>query len=329
MDIYFQKAYAKLHETIENGVADSFEVKTEAGKITHQFIKREIPFHVEGDKYSDLITPYGYGGPMIEWKDDATEEQKHSLIRRFEADYSKWCKENNIVSEFIRFHPLYDYAKYFSEYFNIQNIRQVIATPIDSNKETFEKEFSKSTRKVVRKSLKAGVSYRVTQNPESIDAFLKVYYSTMDRNNAADFYYFDKTYFEKCLAEFQDHILLIEVLFEDQVIAAGFYFISEDKIYAHLSGTDTSYLNLSPAYIIKYATIKWAEEHHIQLVYYGGGTTSSPNDSLYQFKRKFSRELTFDFYIGRRIHDKLIYQKLCQLTGTNEEKAFFPAYRRI
>ena len=32
----------------------------------NQFIKREIPLLLDGKKYYDIVTPYGYGGPYIE-----------------------------------------------------------------------------------------------------------------------------------------------------------------------------------------------------------------------------------------------------------------------
>ena len=43
----------------------SWEYKGEEGHIKHLFIKRPVPYLVEGVQYYDLVTPYGYGGPIL------------------------------------------------------------------------------------------------------------------------------------------------------------------------------------------------------------------------------------------------------------------------
>lgn len=66
IDIYFDENYGKLYEEKENGKAEVYIFKTKEGRIVNQFIKREIPITISGEKYYDIITPYGYGGPIIE-----------------------------------------------------------------------------------------------------------------------------------------------------------------------------------------------------------------------------------------------------------------------
>ena len=61
IDLYFDENYGKLYEKCEKGEAIIFEYEDENGKISNQFIKRKI-FDTE---YFDIVTPYGYGGPVI------------------------------------------------------------------------------------------------------------------------------------------------------------------------------------------------------------------------------------------------------------------------
>src|SRR5699024_12004417 len=105
----------------------------------------------------------------------------------------------------------------------------------------FQEEFSKSCRKNVRKSLKNGVDYVITEKPSSIDQFLKIYYSTMKRNKANDYYYFNEDYFQKSLKYFQNNIITVEAIYENVPIAMGFYFVFNDYIHIHLSGTLSEY----------------------------------------------------------------------------------------
>ena len=59
--------------------------------------------------------------------------------------------------------------------------------------------------------------------------------------------------------------------------------------------------------MLRYAAIKWAKEHNIEIVHHGGGTTMSKNDSLLLFKQRFSKDPLSDFYIGKKIYNKEIY----------------------
>lgn len=50
--------------------------------------------------YFDFSTPYGYGGPLVEG--DFDEEEQDA----FDKPYREFCREHNIVSQFVRYHPL-------------------------------------------------------------------------------------------------------------------------------------------------------------------------------------------------------------------------------
>lgn len=322
-DLYFEWAYGKLYEDIEKGVCESFIFENQAGKVEHLFLKKEIPLNIDGNKYFDLVTPYGYGGPII----SELVGEKEVLITGFKEAFHQYCLDHNIVSEFVRFHPLKENQFDFKDIYEISLNRKTVGTNIKIlSDETFKEEFSKSTRKLINQQLKRGVSFKVTRGPKNVESFKEVYYSTMDRNNATDYYYFNDKYFEDFLVSFKENILLVEVLYESKVIAAGFYFISEDVIHAHLSGTLNEYLYLSPAYIIKYATVEWAKKNNISLVHYGGGLSSSLDDSLYKFKKKFGQSTEFDFYVGKKIWRKKIYEELCDVHQSKKDD-FFPKYR--
>ena len=65
MDIYFELNYGKLYEEIEGGTCEVFEHRSSLGTIRHMFIKRKVPIQLGDITYYDLVTPYGYGGPLI------------------------------------------------------------------------------------------------------------------------------------------------------------------------------------------------------------------------------------------------------------------------
>ncbi len=326
IDIYYDLNYAKLYENVEKGKAVAWRYEGVEGSVLHQFMLREIPLQEAETIWYDLVTPYGYGGPIIE-KVNAGHT-KSDLLEAFERDFSKYCKDNNVVSEFVRFHPILQNALDFKEMYNATMIRHTLGTNLKDYDDPVSAEFSKSCRKHIRQSLNKGVTWRITEQPENIDVFKEIYFSTMDRNHAQDYYYFDDAYFHQCLQTLRSQIIFVEALFEEKTIAAGLYFISNGIIHAHLSGTISEYLHLSPAYVLKYATACWGKEHGYALIHYGGGRSNQADDPLFVFKKKFAQNTQFEFYIGKKVWNQEQYSRLCEMEHISEEIDFFPAYRK-
>src|SRR5699024_844546 len=123
LDIYFNKDYGKLYEDHEDGVAEQFVYESQHGKITNLFIKREVPIQIESKVYYDIITPYGYGGPII-----LECSNQKELLKEYEQAFQKYCEDNNIVAEFVRFHPIIRNAQSFQTIYNTEYIRDTVGT---------------------------------------------------------------------------------------------------------------------------------------------------------------------------------------------------------
>ena len=322
MDIYFTPEWGEVNKLIEPGEPFQYVFESKTGCIKNLIIKREIPRLVDGEQYYDIVTPYGYGGPYIE---SCVEGKKDQLLEEYKVNFGRYCNANKIVSEFVRFHPIINNGRDFSRIYEAQCIRQTVGTNLESD-DPVANEFSKSARKYVRRAVRDGVIWRVTEGPRDVSQFVDIYYSTMDRDNATDYYYFPLEYFNKCLELFRDHILFVEAIFHEKTIAAGFYLCYGDTIHAHLSGTLKEYLHLSPAYIIKYATAMWGKENGYKRIHYGGGTSNSLEDPLFLFKSKFTKNTFYDFYVGRVVWNQPVYDRLVEMTGKYDTE-FFPKYR--
>lgn len=324
-DIYFDKNYGKLYEKIEDGEAIIFKCQTENGTIINQFIKREIPIKVDGKTHYDLITPYGYGGPYIKEAKD-----KKRLLEDYERLFSQYCLDNNIVSEFVRFHPIYKNHLLFNKVYNTSFDRYTLATNLKDYDNPITSEFSKSCRKTIKQILKKGICFRMIENPSktSMEEFIKIYYDNMNRKKANPFYFFDNSYFEDVINNYQDKIVIAQAVYDGKVVAAGLYFTTGKNVHAHLSGTDKRFLHLSPAYILKYGTALWAKEKGFNFIHYGGGTDRSSENPLYLFKSKFAKNTKLEFYIGKKIWNNDVYNKLRYISEASGDEPFFPAYRR-
>ena len=324
-DIYFEPNYGRLYEKIEKGKATVFKYEDEDGLISNQFLLRKIPIEIDKNKYFDIVTPYGYGGPIIEI---CKEGRKKELVKKYYKNFQRYCNDTNIVSEFVRFHPITNNAKDFKEMYNAQCIRKTLGTNLKDFEDPVKSEFSKSCRKNIRQAINKEISYKITKGPDDLNTFRKIYYSTMDRNHATDYYYFPEQYFDEILKSFKENIILVEAIFEGKTIASGLYFIYNKIIHIHLSGTLSEYLYLSPAYILRYAVTLWGKQNGYELIHHGGGRSNSEEDSLYKFKKQFAKNTEFDFYIGKKIWNEEVYEKLCNFAYVKKGEDFFPAYRK-
>lgn len=324
-DLFFDEHYIKLYEKMEGGCCEIFEFEHAIGSVYHIFIKREIPVLLDGGPYFDLLTPYGYGGPIITELTDKT--RKDELVTHFCKAFQAYCQEHNIVSEFVRFHPLAGNAKDFKSCYKVLFRRHTTGITLKGFEDPVQEEFSGSTRKRIRKALKDGVTYRITENPTDLDQFQDIYAKTMERVGAGDFYFFDDVYFSKILADLGDKLILVEALFDSQVIGAELHFHSGPFLHTHLSGTVDGFNHLSPVYVMTYAIVLWAKERGVEYIHSGGGVNPGPDDSLYLFKKRFGKNTEFDYYVGNKIWNEEIYQQLVQQTNSNPESELFPAYR--
>lgn len=321
-DIYFEPDYAELYETEENRAVE-YRFECEYGFITNLFLKRQIDIKLPDEvQYFDIVTPYGYGGPVIHWTND-----KEKLIQAYMDDFGRYTEKEHIIAEFVRFHPILGNGVDFKEVYKSIFDRKTVGTNLTYD-DVVAKEFSKHKRKDIRKALKnPEIRYEVTENPSTLQDFLKIYYSTMDRDKADDYYYFKPDYFQEMLEKFRGHITAGRVFLGDQLIAMGVYFRYGKYLHAHLSGTLSEYLDYSPANILKYALAVYGHENGYEVIHYGGGSSRSPENGLYRFKKEFGKNTEFDFYIAKKVWNEEIYKQICSAVGADVNSEFFPAYR--
>lgn len=314
-DIYFDHNYGKLYEKNEYGKAEIFRYEDSNGVIESQFIKRVIPNFIDSNTYYDLCTPYGYGGPHII---SCKPEKKDELVRAYEKSFEKYCIQNGIVHEFVRFHPVINNTFDFKDMYNLEFRRKTLGTNLKISDDPIRSEFSKHCRKKIRNILNKGVSFEVIVGPDTLSDFISLYTQTMQRNNAADDYYFSDEYFQNLVRFYKNQLIYVRANYQGKLIGACIDFVCDGLIQTHLSGTLDEYKELAPSHILFYAIVMWGIENNCSLVHYGGGRTSAPDDGLYLFKKRFAHNTEFDYYISEKIWNKEIYEKLYISLGGND-----------
>jgi lipid II:glycine glycyltransferase (peptidoglycan interpeptide bridge formation enzyme) len=74
----------------------------------------------------------------------------------------------------------------------------------------------------------------------------------------------------------------------------------------HLAARNSNVNTSGASNLLLDTAIKYAQSLGCNFFHFGGGTTSDPKNSLFQFKNNFSKT-TIPFYIGKKVHNPKIY----------------------
>ena len=190
-DVYYQKDYLALY--LEKGQSIfEFNYKENDNFFYNIAIKRpinQIGNIVLEEEYFDLETAYGYGGYYTNSKDKKFIE--HALNA-----YKERCIDEKIIAEFIRFHPFNDFPLNNKDFLSFcDHNRDIVYIDLSLTRDERWSTYSKKTRNLLRHCEKQ-LSFQMNDN---LDGFSSLYNETMRKNNALDFYYFSKEYYQSFL----------------------------------------------------------------------------------------------------------------------------------
>ncbi len=266
-------------------------------------------------KYFDLISPYGYGGFLGE----------HGVTERMLDEYAGFCRENHFVCEFVRFELGGDYRKKYKGEVETRthNVVRSLEMPIDEMLMDFEHKVRKNIKHANRENLRI----LIEENDDHLEDFLRIYYGTMERNDANDSFYFKRDFFET-MNELTGHYIYVYVIYQEKIISAELIIFGTENAYSYLGGTDKEYFNVRPNDFLKFEAIKWLKERGLKNFVLGGGY--GMDDGIFRYKKSLAPNGIVDFYIGRNIFDKGLYDELTKerrASGEDLEEGFFPVYR--
>ncbi len=324
-DVYFNFEYFELYSKYYDVKPEGIFWEDDNVKIFWSHLIRNL-HKIEPLKkynYKDFITPYGYGGPLIYPKNNQKGDVQKS-IQKFFKDYYNWAQANNYICEFIRFHPILENWKYLKGIIEVNYINDVVAIDLTESIEQIWRNMSKNTRYYSKKVQEEFEDIIIIKNPSKneIDEFVSLYNETMDKNKASKKYYFSIDFIKD---HFKLGTLLIYCKNKDNVLGSSAMFLKGSKMmHYHLSATNYNF-KISPTRAILWSAINRAKESGLKWFHLGGGRAE--NDSLFQFKKGFSK-IIFPFHIGKIIFNNKVYDELTSLNSFSKQNPnFFPLYR--
>jgi len=314
-DIYYDDEYLKLYVHNDDELF-SFEYSENKNKFINKSIKRPIRKigDIEADDgFYDLEGAYGYGGFYANTDDS-------SFIKKAMEKYELRCREENIISEFIRFHPFNTFLDKHPMLFDFK-IRDREVVVLDLGQDIIS-SYKKKVRSVVKKSL---MDVDVLESG-NIEKFIELYEGTMLKNKADSFYYFNKCFFDNLLN--LNQVKLFEVKYGGDIIAMAFFLFGKDIAHYHLSANSSESYRLNSNYALLHSLFEIAKKNNKKYFMLGGGSTAGADDSLLAFKTKFSSQ-TKAFHIAGKIYNQKIYDMYCEMWNSQSDSdvKYFLKYR--
>lgn len=325
-DIYYTPNYANAFYLNGDGKPKLIHYTNEGSEAINVVMLRDISDSInfkdsiEKGTYFDLSTPYGYGGWLI--NDGFDEKEIYSLNK----EYTDYCNDNNIISEFVRFHPIYNNQSNMKAIYEVVDMGNTVFMDLQSP-EIIWKNITSKNRNMIRKAIKSGVEIFFGLSDSILYDFVKIYNETMDRDNANDYYYFNKAFYKSTLIDLKYNCICFYAKYKGDVIASSLFLLKDKKMHYHLSGSKTEFMKLAPSNLLLYEAAKWGSNNGYKVLHLGGGVGST-EDGLYKFKKSFNRNEKLQYSIGKKIFDYKSYDFLNEINkNVGKNSNYFPEYR--
>lgn len=323
-DIYWLSGYVKAFQIHGDGRPLLLYYENNETRGINVVMKRDVALnpHFQGklipNTIFDFSSPYGYGGWLIEGYE----------ISQLFIEYEGWCRENGIVSEFIRFHPVLENHIKVAEYYDIVTLGNTVTLDLASPEVVWANLTSKN-RNVIRKARKNDIKIYHGHYPEIYEIFREIYNSTMDKDNADEYYYFGSDFFKSILEDLPQNAQVFYAEYSGKIIAASIILMVNGRMNYHLSGSLREYSTLAPTNLLLYEAALWGCANGCKTFYLGGGV-GSKEDNLFKFKKAFYRgENLKKFHIGKKIFKQEMYDELVNMRDGVSADGYFPEYRYI
>lgn len=319
-DVYYLSGYVKAFHI--HGDGDPYLLYYDDNGLRAICVYMRRKTALEG--VFDSITPYGYGGVLLEG--DTSEAN----LQAFWAAYLKKMKEEHIVDNFVRYHPVLKNAVQMKSFSNVIDLGKTVALDLASPEVIWDNIISKN-RNMIRKAEKNGIEIRHGKGPDLFADFKRIYNATMDKDHAEEYYYFDDAFYASIHNDLYDNYEMFYAVLDGQIIAMSIILFANEQMHYHLSGSMMEYRNLAPSNLLLYKAALWGCEQGYKTFHLGGGVGSG-EDNLYKFKAAFNKNSDYRFSIGKQVFDQEKYDELVDIRRKSDptfdgESKFFPLYR--
>ncbi|MBM4403555.1 MAG: GNAT family N-acetyltransferase [Candidatus Cloacimonetes bacterium] len=305
-DVYYLPEYVKLYEDMGSDTAHCFVYRDKGEIALYPFLKSRInDLGYDLDKeYFDIQGAYGYNGVACTTDDP-------DFIQGLAVAWNEWCKQETIIAEFIRYNPVLqneNLCLWAPPIETLDNVLLHLTTYEDIWNYSYDREVRSSVNKARQFGLTFSAHFGADITSTQFDFFQALYLHTMQRRNASSFYLFSDQYYQSLRDTLSENLFIGFAYYDGKPISADMYLHSGINAYGFLSGTLEDYYFTKPNRFLRDEGIKALLASGFKYLSMGGGM--SRDDSTYKYKKAFSMNLKSLFYIGKCIHDLVVYDEI-------------------
>jgi hypothetical protein len=309
-DVYFLPEYLLASEREGRGVAACAVAWSEAALWLYPFLVSPLPGTSADaeDAAADLISPYGYGGPVVN-----RDGESSGFLSAVADPFSEWARARRVVAEFVRFHPLLHNSRWAMPGTQIVVDRTTIPIDLRAYPHAWLHDpYYRVHRGMVRRAEREGFVFDVDRQPlPATGWFTDLYSDTQDALHASEETRFGHTYFESLASGLGERAWLGIVRKDGLVAAAVLVLEGDSSAHCHLMGYRRLDKIAGMTNLVYHGIALEAHRRGRTVLHMGGGRTPSDDDSLLKFKKSLS-PLSSTFEIGKRCHDQSAYDRLAR-----------------
>jgi hypothetical protein len=330
-DFYHLPGYLVLSARQEQGEPAAFLAEEGGSRFLVPLVLRPVSPGPSGGggRWFDATSPYGYPGPLLVEED---RSEGGDFLARAVGAFTEGLRRRQVVAAFLRFHPLLPLPPGpFTRAGCLVRHGETVSIDLTLSPEEIWGRVRENHRRHIKQASKKGQTARIDEHWQNFDTFIDLYYETMRRARADQYYFFSRDYLAGLRQALGDRLHLCVVEQGGQVISAGLFTETCGMAQYHLSGTREDFLADHPLKTMIDFVRRRAQERGNRVLHLGGGR-GGKEDSLFHFKKGFSKTL-HPFFTWRAVLDRPAYHAL---VGRWEARAgakadgpegYFPAYR--
>jgi hypothetical protein len=273
--------------------------------VLYPFIKRDLARVTGVEKLSgtyDMTGLYGRGGIV-------GSPGGLQCLSEFHAATADYCRESRIICGFDRFHPLLEnHERVPLSRTTVSNVGGFVVIDMRADVDEITSRYKHSVRKDLRKAERNGIKCFSEQNTHHLGEFLSIYYATMVRNEATDFYYFPESYFLSLEQTLQGSFTFFYAEAGGEIISCELALHCGKYCHSFLGGTRREALPLCPNTLLKHEMVLFFKERGCEYFLLGGGAV--PDDGIFNYKRAFALNGVLPSYVGGTVWDAAAYGAL-------------------
>lgn len=312
-DIYFYPDYVGMHKFNQRTKSLMFTCEEKGNIWVHPFLLQSInldELSFSDDPWFDIQSAYGYGGPLSNTCDQ-------TFLDKANEQFSEWCRGNNVIAEFLRFHPIIENEKWVSKSYYIEKQRDTLSIKPLHDEQQY---LNPKVRNKIRRLNKLNIEINKVNIEKYFQPFVDIYHKNMKRLNADKYYYFSTNYFTDLKDLTYKSGYLVGATEQEKLIGASIFLFGKKNLHYHLSATEYQCApGLSNSLID--AGLQICKKEALNMLHLGGGSSNSSSNNLYRFKKSMGN-IEHLFSIGWKIHHPEIYNKIKKIFAVKFRDSF-------